>query len=651
MLEIRPARFADALALAPLLRFEDAREIVACWGLGVRAGLFCCLLNSDRAYAVSGSGVIRALWGVTDVLRDDLRVGMPWLLASEAFFADGRSLVLQSRDWVRALLLDYDVLVNATDARNRSHLRWLAWCGFRLLRTRPGDGAPGAGEGRPRLVEFYLVNERCPSPAPALRAALASAAPAAQAPAPEVARLAALGIRCLGGSGADLEAALPELLALLAPQDPGSAMDGADVAGRWRDVLPERARRAALGLLGEVAARHGATVATTTALPSRRFCATLRRLNELRLLEAPRAPDSLLLRRGPWRGDRRAPCGPPPDRGAVLPVDHLARRYVRELTGTAGGSRVQCYRLRAAALGMTEREHLHALGFDRRQLERLVHDHHLALSLRLGGRLAMSELARRRSQRLATPLDDAEARARLAGALNAESPLGRALGAVMDRWAVESTVGAVTSLYQAVELASTVADRMALRLLPGLRLGSLVSGYGERHRLFRLLRVWLITAVAGDDDALARALAQQDVVALLLGTAFEDALLGARGGATWEEQVDAVLTRCLEPFGPGAVVDDGYVHLTELLIPAVAHPATPAVQLGSAVAVWLIAAEGGLADAIGRVNQIVGAEAPGPRPRLRRFLRRLGRGARTPAVRRHLGLEGDDGDHELRFIA
>ncbi len=663
MLEIRPARFADALALAPLLRFEDAREIAACWGLGGREGLVCCLLNSDRAYAVSRSGVIRALWGVTDVHRDDVRLGVPWLLASEAFFADGRSLVLQSREWVRALLLDYDVLVNATDARNRSHLRWLTWCGFSLLRYRPSAGAAGgeceagASGGAPRLVEFYMVSERCRWPAASLRGVLARAAPAAPGMAPEVARLAALGIRCLGGTGADLEAALPELLALLAPQDPGTAVSGADVEGGWREVLPERARHAALGLLEEIAARHGATDSAVTAQPSRRFCATLRRLTELRMLDAPRGPEDLLLRRGPRPEHRGAPCGPPsgggpaPRGGAARPLDLLARRYVRELMGAFGESRIQCYRLRAEALGVTERDQVHPPGLHRRQLERLVREHHVALSLSLGGRLAMSELARRSAERLATPLRDGQARARLVGALEADSSLGRALEAVMECWAVESAAGTVSSMRQAVDLASAVADRMALRLLPGLRLGALVSGYGERHRLYRLLRSWLVTAVARDGGALARALTQQDVVALLLGAAFEDALLDARPGAAWDEQLEAVLARCLEAFGPGVAVDDGYRHLTELLIPAVAHPAAPAAQLGSALAVWLAAADGRLAEVIGRVSGLVDAEALGPRPRLRRFLRRLGRSADMVEVRRHLGLEGHGGDRELRFIA
>jgi hypothetical protein len=37
MLELRRARFADAVTLAPRLRFADAREIATQWGLGAGA--------------------------------------------------------------------------------------------------------------------------------------------------------------------------------------------------------------------------------------------------------------------------------------------------------------------------------------------------------------------------------------------------------------------------------------------------------------------------------------------------------------------------------------------------------------------------------------------------------------------------------------
>jgi len=153
MIETRPARFADARALAPRLRFEDAGEIAATWGLEPCEGLCLCLLQSDRAFALVEAAQVVALWGVGGARAGGLELGIPWLLAADGLFSRRREFLRRSRGWVDRLLLDYDLLTNLTLARNTAHLRWLAWCGFRVLRVHRRHGSAGLP-----YCEFYRIN-------------------------------------------------------------------------------------------------------------------------------------------------------------------------------------------------------------------------------------------------------------------------------------------------------------------------------------------------------------------------------------------------------------------------------------------------------------------------------------------------------------
>src|SRR5690606_38639180 len=104
MIEVVPATFRHALLLADRLRYEDAREIAAGWGVGARPGLFYCVLHSDRQFAVLEDGRPVALWGISSRTEDDLRIGVPWLLAAPRMFEGTRDTLLRSRRVMEHLL-------------------------------------------------------------------------------------------------------------------------------------------------------------------------------------------------------------------------------------------------------------------------------------------------------------------------------------------------------------------------------------------------------------------------------------------------------------------------------------------------------------------------------------------------------------------
>ncbi len=144
---VRPARPADAAALVPHLRMEDAREIRAL-GWEPSAGLEVTLESSERAMAVlSGAGDVITLYGIA---RSPSRAatGGPWLLGAPAMERFPRAVMRLARAELPRLAEGFDLLVNRADARNRLHLGWVQALGFSCLRSVP------MGPERRMFIEF-----------------------------------------------------------------------------------------------------------------------------------------------------------------------------------------------------------------------------------------------------------------------------------------------------------------------------------------------------------------------------------------------------------------------------------------------------------------------------------------------------------------
>ncbi|MFW6094245.1 MAG: hypothetical protein ACODAC_09750 [Pseudomonadota bacterium] len=619
MIEVREASFGDALALASRLRFEDAREIADAWGLGAREGLFCCLLDSDRACCVALDGEPVALWGVRDGEAHEPRVGFPWLLASETFFRQGRRLVLECRHWIDALLLDYDVLTNVTDARNRGHLRWLGWCGFTLLRVVEPRSA-----GEPRRVEFHRVNDRCRLPSSALHMAVLERSQSRGLPGPLV-TLARAGVEALGA--AVLEGSRSEVRAALLERIQALVRSGGVASDEPAATVPTRSVRWAFELVVEVATHTGGLAHSGPAGGAPAFCALLARLHRLCALAPGPGLPALLLE--PRSGQEQRP-----GRGTSA-IDALARRCVRQLTFSGRVSRLQGYRLRTAAVVPLASAPREPLGLRWSVLEAAVQEHCVATGIRGGASPSLSAVCRPHAQWLSASLGHADAVARLRGAFPGGCALARVLDSVLDAWCAGDSGGAaVRNRAGAVVLASAVADRMALRLLPAPRLGWVVGGYADRHRLYRVLRAALLMAALGNAGVVANLLLR-DLVGLLAADRFEWALV--TGPATdWETQLARAVAAAADLFGPGPAMMREPDRLAELLLPAVTPPGVAPAQVPAALLAWYLAAAGRAGDDLGRLSDLVAEEAPGPRPRLRKFLRRLGRDVNIVEVQRRL---------------
>ena len=130
-----PATPDLARQLAPNLRHDDAEEVFAATGYGADIVLPIALEFAGQATAaVDDEGVV-CMWGVHKATTLS-GVGHPWLLGTPRMVTKHRrtfrdlSLLIAEN-----MRLEYDVLENFVDARNKISIRWLGWLGFKVEET------------------------------------------------------------------------------------------------------------------------------------------------------------------------------------------------------------------------------------------------------------------------------------------------------------------------------------------------------------------------------------------------------------------------------------------------------------------------------------------------------------------------------------
>jgi hypothetical protein len=619
MLRQRSARFSDAVALAPRLRFADAREIATMWGLGAKAGLMACLLHSDRAFAVvDGHDELVALWGVTDADIQALRAGVPWLLGCDRVFAERRALVSLSRHWLELLLVEYDVLTNVTDEANTAHRRWLAWCGFQELRRHDRHGA-----GARPCVEFFRVNPArqrdaatvadalCRRPPPAVLAPLDNAAAALTAVAIEVM------------STGPRQVHVPPLL---------EAVHTLDRAMRDGAVGPRLARRST-ALAEEVAEAFAYRPPPSTRkrgdAPWQELCAALADTAETGLLAFGPSADPV------------AAAAPPEH-----PLDALLRRHGTMLTDGGRLTPVQGWRSRRiAAAGRSAGSFVDPSR--RREVEDVFRQFAVQQALAAGGRLRSASLADRWRVLLAQPLKHGAAVSALRAVAAGSGALGEELERCLDAWAVCSGGAApsveLASVGAAVTCAGALADAVSRAVLPEVRLGRVAAGLGDRLWLRRLLRARLIDVMCAAHSGAAAAVLRCDVVALLMAAALEEIWLEEPAVAPWSERLQRLVDAVLRPLGPALEIDDDARVLVLWLLPVLNTPVVHGLELQPAMTAWHLAATGVLPDALGELADLLGTDPMESRRSLRERLRRWAARPDKVELRCLLGLESGHG--------
>jgi hypothetical protein len=141
---VRPSAARDAIDMAPRLRVEDMAEIAAASGRPPVEALgegFAC---SRPCFTVEYNGRPAAMFGVVPSPDTEFpRLGVVWLLGTDAVRVFGRPFLRHSREWLVRACEGYDVVGNFVDERNTAHVRWLKWLGFTFLKRHEHFGRLG----------------------------------------------------------------------------------------------------------------------------------------------------------------------------------------------------------------------------------------------------------------------------------------------------------------------------------------------------------------------------------------------------------------------------------------------------------------------------------------------------------------------------
>ncbi len=138
-IRLRPGTLEDCHSLAPRLRPEDVQEVWAlCHQTPIQA-LEESFKASDLTYVVDYNGVGILMCGV-GMVPGSPGVGCCWLLGTPEIRTVKLGFLRACRKHIEDFHKLYPVLWNLVDIRNTSHLKWLKWLGFEIIKHHPSIG-------------------------------------------------------------------------------------------------------------------------------------------------------------------------------------------------------------------------------------------------------------------------------------------------------------------------------------------------------------------------------------------------------------------------------------------------------------------------------------------------------------------------------
>lgn len=131
MVRVREARFEDIALME--LREADRQEVLAL-GVEPQEALQLSFQNSTMAFTMFNNGNPLAMFGVAPVtiLGDRAIV---WLLTTNEVNKCKKTFANYSRLFIDYFLQHYPTLENYVDARYKTSINWLKWCGAEFGHT------------------------------------------------------------------------------------------------------------------------------------------------------------------------------------------------------------------------------------------------------------------------------------------------------------------------------------------------------------------------------------------------------------------------------------------------------------------------------------------------------------------------------------
>tara|TARA_B100001248_G_scaffold151196_1_gene113600 strand:- start:4827 stop:5234 length:408 start_codon:yes stop_codon:yes gene_type:complete len=126
------------------MRQEDKEEIFAYSGTLPKEQMFYCFFSSKPCMTMIGrKGNIMGMYGV---VPQSPKVGRIWMLGHESMtsdYKDVRDFLRHSPIELQKFHCNYPLLYNYVDARNETHIKWIKWMGFSIIKKHATFGAEG----------------------------------------------------------------------------------------------------------------------------------------------------------------------------------------------------------------------------------------------------------------------------------------------------------------------------------------------------------------------------------------------------------------------------------------------------------------------------------------------------------------------------
>ena len=128
MIEERSSIEEDCQALVDDLRPDDFNEVTTMTGEHPLKPIVRGFRNSKMCRSVIKDGNFIAMYGVCPT--ESHTVGSPFLLGTNRFLEIALPFARQCKDRVQEM----------QDSRNEVHLRWIKWCGFKIINKKKIKG-------------------------------------------------------------------------------------------------------------------------------------------------------------------------------------------------------------------------------------------------------------------------------------------------------------------------------------------------------------------------------------------------------------------------------------------------------------------------------------------------------------------------------
>jgi len=129
----RQSKLHDICELAPNLRYEDKREVNTLGKTSEQALLSGYLFGKVCRSIIDNHGHVVGMYGVCPV---DEKTGIVWMLGSKGVYKIKRAFLRESRTEVEGMNNIFPHLWNIIDSRNELHIKWIRWCGFKIIGER-----------------------------------------------------------------------------------------------------------------------------------------------------------------------------------------------------------------------------------------------------------------------------------------------------------------------------------------------------------------------------------------------------------------------------------------------------------------------------------------------------------------------------------